>query len=250
MRYLFVYQDFVASVEELLAELSVTDIQVISVKKGESSPSTAVLSCLPEAGGVCAVIQVDRKYRKSLGAVEVEQVFKQFRRNDQVLRQWLVPIPAREQARCPPTEAFEAAVADCGWLMLADDALVRADEVSPIRWDFVGRAAQLLRRLALGEQLGPMRQWQANHGIHFAPNGQVHFSYSLPKGPPIQPVYWHLTEGRSTTAEGASRIYFDLRSVEGVAHVLVFYVGPHPEDGGYQASFESAKWCGAPPGAH
>lgn len=250
MRYIFVYQDFFGTVEQLLTDLGVTDVQVILVKKGQQAASEAELQRLQSSGGSCVLIQVERRFKKSLGDVEIAHSIKQFRRDDKVLQGWLLPDPPSEHVSPPPSEAFSLAAADCCWLVFADSALNRADEIASIRWSFVDRAAQLLRRLALGEQLGPMREWEGRFDVNFANNGQVRYSFDAPRQPHTEAVEWHLSSGRKTTPEGASRVYFDHRRIAGVWHVLVFYVGPHPADGTYPATFADTVWSTVNPPGH
>ncbi|MEA9753722.1 hypothetical protein VDG64_00675 [Xanthomonas campestris pv. raphani] len=250
MRYIFVYQDFFGTVEQLLAELGVTDVEVILVKKGQQAVSEAELQRLQSTGGSCVLIQVERRFKKSLGDVEIAHFIKQFRLKDKVLQGWLLPDPPPEEGCAAPKAAFLQAAADCCWLVFADSALSRADEIASIRWAFVNRAAQLLRRLAMGEQLGPMREWEGRFDVNFANNGQVRYAFNPPKHQHRQAVEWHLSAGKRTTAEAASRIYFDHRQIGGISHVLVFYVGPHPADGTYPATFTDPAWSTVNPPGH
>ncbi|HFE45625.1 MAG TPA: hypothetical protein ENJ18_09030 [Nannocystis exedens] len=49
---------------------------------------------------------------------------------------------------------------------------------------------------------------------------------------------WHLKEGDKTTRESAARIYFERVEVAGEVKVLVFYLGPHPDDRKYSVCID------------
>jgi len=90
-----------------------------------------------------------------------------------------------------------------------------------------------LARYADGEDLGPLRNWKDNYGVDFAPNGRVKHEYVITwRGHEREgTTEWHLKEGDKTERESAARIYFERVDFETEVKVVVFYVGPHPEDG-------------------
>lgn len=241
MRYLFVYQDFVKPVEALLVELAAADVIVVPVAKRARAVHPDVLLAAQGDGGVCAAVQVDRAYIRTLAGLTLEQNFKRFRADDRVLRDWISPTPPVVNTPPAPSVAFANACEGCGWLVLSDRALDRCDEITPLRWGFVQKSAALLRKLAMGVEIGDLRSSRARHAVDYAPNGRVHFKYRLP-GAQFQQTPRHFKEGDGTTAEGAARIYFDLVDQANIRHVVVLYVGPHPADGEYEVTFRDARW--------
>ncbi|MGS1126775.1 hypothetical protein ACVCL3_07250 [Rhodanobacter sp. UC4437_H4] len=241
MRYLFVYQHFAIQARELVARTGATDVEVVLVKKGEDRPDDHLFGRLDTIKPMCATCQVVRGYRRAVEAVTtVEYCAKTFRVDDQQLIAWLQATkPAAAQAVICPTAAFRACVAQCDHLVLAAGALTRADETDRLRWPFIQRAANILTRKAQGEDLGPMREWKARHGVDYAAHSKVGF-----KGGPAQQKKtssWHLKDGDHTTAEAAARVYFDCLERHGQSIVVVFYVGPHPPDKVYDWVFEGEE---------
>lgn len=247
MRFLLVYQDLVPEVMELLAELKVADVEVIKVAKRQKEIEPDQFVRVSTAGGVCALIQVDREYKNSVAKLNVEHNFKKFRSKDQILRAWLVPTPPADHQPLEPMAAFEKAKEDCEWLVFSDTALVSANDIAPLRWGFANRAAALLRRLACGEDLGAMRNWRADYNVDFAANGRVRCVYHVPDHPHSKKTEWHLKDGDNTTADAAARVYFNCHPVNRVNHVLVLYVGPHPPDGDLNVSLGGATWAKSEP---
>lgn len=123
--------------------------------------------------------------------------------------------------------------------MLHTDALKHADDLVEHRWEFAALGAELLARYALGESLGPLRNWKSAHGVDFATNGQVTYKYRGSSGSETCDgrTDWHLKEGDNTTRESAARIYFARVEFSSGTRVVVFYVGPHPKDGERAVSF-------------
>jgi hypothetical protein len=132
-----------------------------------------------------------------------------------------------------PSDAFRAAAERAPWLVIHPDALQLADELAEHRWQFATLGANLLADYALGKSLGPFRDLKRNHGIDFAANGRVAYGYEVVSGSEVQKgrTEWHLKEGDRTSRESAARIYFARVEFGSGVRVIVFYVGPHPEDG-------------------
>ena len=232
MRFLFVYQDFAGPAQALIRRMGVSDVTLVIVRKWETAPNDAERELLDR--GDCApaaICQVLRKYKRFVEPfVKVEYEAKKFRSDDQQLEAWL----RNEQAVAAPeyrapSIVFRAHAESCTKFKLADTALNRADELDPCRWPFANKAADLLLRYVVKGDTGPMREWKVMHGVDFAPNGQVRFECG--GSICVSWTEWHLTEGNRTTAERAARIYFHCSEANGDRTVVVFYVGPHPEDG-------------------
>lgn len=235
MRFLFVYQDFATQARNLVGELLVRDVQVVVARKGEVFPNAAEIEMLKKhPGAEAAACQLNRKYRKNVEQyVSFTVAPKKFRFGDQVLREWLVPSDQQADAVAAPSAAFREADRVSALLRLHSRALDRSDDLDPTRWSFAAAAANLLARLASGEDLGPLREWGERHGVAFAANGQVRYRWTLRHDGEFSDGVseWHLKAGDKTTAERAARIYFQPVDVGGQKLVLVFYVGPHPQDG-------------------
>jgi hypothetical protein len=231
MRFLFVYQDYAHEARRLLDELSVSDVQIIVARRGESAPSEdeiLILKKHPDAPA--AACELNRKYRKAAEKyVNFTVEPKKFRFQDRVLRDWLAPPTAAPVAQvATPSQSFGGLKS--GALMLHPNALDRADELAKHRWAFAAKSAALLERFANNDStLGPMSEWKENHGVAFAPNGAVSYAcvFTCGHGDCRTVSPWHLKEGDKTTPEAAARIYF--QRVESM--VLISYVGPHPDDG-------------------
>lgn len=238
MRFLFVYQDFAVRARDLLTRVPCRDVHLILVRMDEREPpppERALLLLHPRAPA--AACQVVRHYRKALATlVELQYEPNAFRDDDRQLIDWLSGTSAVPEIATyrKPRETFEQVASRTPNLVLAPEALTKADEIAQLRWGFVDRAASLLGRYALNEDLGPLREWQSRHRCQFAANGPVRFQYSLDNlsVSPTRTSEWHLKEGDHTTREAAARVYFarvELKS--GGTRVIVFYCGPHPPDG-------------------
>ncbi len=235
MRFLFVYQDYGDQARNLLAELGVRDVEVIIARKGAVGPTDEEMLAIKSVEGAqAAACELNRKYRKAVDQfVEFTCEPKKFRFGDQQLREWLVPVNNPPVIFGLPSEAFKAAAERVPELILHDDALLLADQISQHRWPFATLSADLLARFASGEQLGPRRGWKADYGVEFAGNGRVSYRYVGTCGEPgcSGRTEWHLKEGDNTTRESAARIYFARVDHASGPRVVVLYVGPHPEDG-------------------
>ena len=238
MRFLFVDHNHAGACQDLLAELDVVDVRVVKVKPREIAPGPDVVELLKQhPNAPAAACEVNRKYRKAASAhVQFSLEPKKFRPGDIPLRHWLRPPQTNTRANMPPRAAFLSVAASEPKCLLCLNALDEADQLLPLRWGFANRAAELLARHARGDNLGPMRDWKANHGLEFAANGPVVFKYRRPGAPVDTSVEWHLKEGDNTSREGAARVYFDTFVSEGAQQVVVFYVGPHPNPGTRKAS--------------
>lgn len=244
MRFLIVYQDFARDARELVQSLGAVEVQVIVAKKGESEPGQRERDLLlAHRGASCAACQVVRSYRKSIkDIVNLEYEPKQFRKEDLILRNWLVPslVESVDSPLFEPRTAFEAAARSEPRLIIGPKALETANDLVHERWRFASRAASLLERFARGDDLGSFRDWRVNHCVECAVNGQVYFECRLHCGKQvcISKSEWHLKEGDRTTREGAARVYFDKIEVAGLSWVVVTYCGPHPCDGRYECTVE------------
>lgn len=241
MRFLFVYQDFAKEARELVRKLAVSDVTVIVVRRNEDYPSREELELLGCNMPAAAVCQVVRKYKKNLrDLVTLEYEAKSFRQDDLQLAQWLQPAPTSAAQPRRPSEAFEIALSTYGQLKAARHALDAVDEIHERRWAFVESACTLLGRYAQGENLGPMREWEARFGVSFAANGRVsHKCYVPGQKQPSPATEWHLKDGDKTTADDAPRIYFDVLQLNEQRIVVVFYAGPHPSDGAYSVTLDA-----------
>jgi hypothetical protein len=244
MRFLFVYETAAGKVRDLLAELLVQDVHVIVARRGELSPRSADQALLEQhSGAEAAACELNRKYRKNVqGFVTFTVEPRKFRAEDRQLRDWLTRRdPAEESPRtwpAPETAFLDAATSPS--LCLLSGALDTANRLDESRWAFAAKSADLLRNHADGgSDLGPFREWQANHGVAFAANGRVEYRYraSTRTDRYNRPSQWHLKAGDRTSPELAARIYFTVAELDGKSIVLVAHVGPHPSDGSYSADF-------------
>lgn len=237
MRFLFVYQDYAQQARGLLEELLVRDVTIVVVRKNAVQPTEEELILLRRhPGAVAAACEVHRKYRKTIAPlVTLCCEPKKFRIDDQVLREWLLPKDALERVLKRPTEVFGEAVQRSKLLVLHTSALAEADRAAEHRWDFVAAAAEILVRYANGEDLGSLRNWKAEYGVDFAANGKVSYKFRITCGTEVREgkTAWHLKEGDATTREAAVRIYFVRAEFTTGARVVVFHVGPHPDDSEY-----------------
>jgi hypothetical protein len=235
MRFLFVYQDYAALARELLDELHVRDVRLIIARKNAQAPTDDEVSVLDENRGAdAAACEINRKYRKR--AAEFVTFCcepKKFRLEDQQLREWLVPTGRVAVSYKKPSVAFRTAALRSTALIFHSAALNDADQLVEHRWRFAETGADLLARYANGDQLGALREWKEKFGVDFAANGRVVFKYKWTSGSEYREgrTEWHLKEGDNTTKESAARIYFARVEFSGGARVVIFYVGPHPEDG-------------------
>jgi len=242
MRFLVVYQDFSRPAQEVVDRLGVEDVTVLIVQKGEREVSAEFVAKLQKhPNAPTAVCQVVRKFKKSIAAlVDIQYTAKKFRQDDQQLANWLLPPETVDESYLAPAEAITNAILEAKHLVAADGALEHADKLAGHRWKFANRSADLLARYAEGEDLGPLRNWKESHGVDFAANGRVSYEYVVSsKGEDAKGITeWHLKEGDKTTRESAARIYFECVEVAGEVKVLIFYVGPHPNDGKYSVCID------------
>lgn len=240
MRFLFVYQDYSDKAHRIVEALAVSDVTVIVVRKKEDYPSREELDLIGNGQPDAAICQVVRKYKKNIDAlVNIQYEAKSFREDDLQLKQWLQPAPAAAAQPLRPSESFANVLAECESLIIARQALAAVDDIHQRRWAFVQNACVLLRRHAQGEDLGPMRDWEARFGVAFAANGQVSFCCEVPERKQKWPASeWHLKEGDKTSADDAPRIYFDVLEIDNQRRVIISYAGPHPKDGKYSAAID------------
>jgi hypothetical protein len=236
MRFLFVYQDFAEAARRLLEQLAVDDVVLIIARKNEDAPTKEELAQLTaNPAAAAAACQVNRKYVKSVaGLVTLAYQAKKFRADDQQLRGWLVPVAVVLVEPDAPSHAFLKVTGQAASsLVIVPDALEHADEIEKHRWGFATKSAGLLAKYAAGEIAGSLRNSKSDHGVEFAANGRVAFRYTVRLGSHGHSgrCEWHLKEGDNTTRESAARVYFDRIEIGGRILVVVFYVGPHPDDG-------------------
>lgn len=241
MRFLFVFHRQEAPARALLQRLGVADVVLIVIKQNQIEPSPEEMEKLVGAGPTeAAACGVARKYRKTIPQnINLAVEPKEFRPDDKVLEQWLVPPPSTARSFQLPSIEFERAISGSnGRLVAIPKALVTANDLEALRHPFAGISATLLGRLATGEALGPMREWKATYQVDFAANGPVTYKYEIRYGPErqVRATQWHLKAGDRTSAEGAARIYFDVLNFS-VLHVVIFHVGPHPKNGEYVVPF-------------
>lgn len=240
MRFLFVYQDYAQQARSLLEQLLVRDVTIVVVRKNAVEPNQEEMNLLRRhLGATAAACEVNRKYRKNIDPlVTLCCEPKKFRIDDQVLREWLVPTEAARPSLKRPSAAFADALRASSSLVLHHGALTEADDAAEHRWEFVRLSAEILVRYANGEVLGPMRNWKGEHGVDFAANGRVAFKFRVACDGQVREgrTEWHLKEGDATTRESAVRIYFTRVEFPSGQRVIVFRVGPHPEEAEYTAT--------------
>lgn len=188
-----------------------------------------------------AICSVNRKFKNSIKAlVDIQYEAKKYRKDDQQLENWLLPLDNINEALLSPAEALNNAIRETQHLVAADGALRHADEIAKHRWKFANRSANLLARYAKDEDLGPLRNWKEDYGVDFAANGQVRYEYEvISKGEHVNGITeWHLKEGDNTTRKSAARIYFERVEIGREVKVVVFYVGPHPDDGEHSVQID------------
>lgn len=241
MRFLFVYQDYAEQARRLLDDLAVRDVTLILARKNANGPTSEDVKLLEaNKGADAAGCEINRKYRKSAAAyVTFCCEPKKFRFEDQQLREWLVPKDRGAVAFGKPSDAFRDAASRAPSLLLHSDALEFADDIAEHRWQFATLGADLLARYALGEPLGPLREWKPTYGVDFAASGRVAYKYNGRCGAEARESRseWHLKEGDHTSRESAARIYFARVEFASGPRIVVFYVGPHPQDGDRSVSF-------------
>jgi hypothetical protein len=138
-----------------------------------------------------------------------------------------LPIPHQGPL---PSEAF-ASVASAT-LILAKDALSKADRITIRRYDFAIRAASALAAFA-GQREVPegLSKFFKDRDLDFAVNGPTLATYDVIKNGAVVSklsTEWHLKEGDMTSQEDAARIYFHSATVDGTWYVFVLWCGPHP----------------------
>ena len=214
---------------------NVQEVTLIVARKNASAPTADEVKVLEaHKGADAAACEINRKYRKSVASLVTFCLEpKKFRFDDQPLREWLVPKDRVPITYGKPSAAFLAAARRSSLLVLHPDALMSADELVEHRWEFATLGANLLARYASGDSLGPLRDWKGDHGVDFAANGRVSYKYRATCGTDVRDsrTGWHLKEGDNTTRESAARIYFARVDFNSGARVVVFYVGPHPDNG-------------------
>lgn len=240
MRFLFVYQDYAEATRTLVASLGVVDVEVIVARKSEDYPSAEEINQIGKGNPAAAICQVVRRYKNNIKSlVDIQYEAKQFRREDQQLREWLIPAQIPQVAAPKPSEAIDPLIKH-DQVLVAEHAFDTIDEIHERRHPFVQRACALLVRYADGEALGPMRDWKSQFNVDFAPNGRV--SYRCEDATTKKswdPSSWHLKEGDNTTPDDAARIYFNTIELDGRSLLVVSYAGPHPTDGKYSAKIKS-----------
>lgn len=250
MRFLFVYQDYSEEARKLLEELEVRDVRLVIARRNAQAPTEDEVKLLEaHRGAEAAACEINRKYRKSAAPlVSFCCEPKKFRSGDQRLREWLVPRNRVMVSFGKPSEAFMDASRRQPALVLHADALRTADEIVEHRWQFATLGATLLARYAAGERLGAPREWKSTHGVDFAVNGRVAFKFmgTWEGDSRSERTEWHLKEGDNTTRKSAARIYFARVDFSSGTRVVVFYVGPHPDDGERSVSFEIESSTTAP----
>lgn len=243
MRFLFVYQDYAVEVRQLKKELAADDVTIIIARKRERCPNQEEMKLLQaHKGAPAAACEIDRHYRKSIeNLVSLCYEPKKFRFGDLQLKEWLAPTKSAPSTITwpKPSEAFREACQRTHRLVVHPNALKNADDLPDHRWRFAKLGADVLADYADGRVSGALSNLQTSHGVQFAANGQVSFGYTVQcAGNTITGnTSWHLKEGDYTTRIGAARIYFGYIDTPTGRRVLVFYVGPHPENGEHQVSF-------------
>lgn len=239
MRFLFIYQSFAVQARDLVARLGASDVHVIIVRDREDYPSPDELALIGNGHPPAAVCQVVRKYTRNIkGIVDIQLDPKEFRENDQQLIEWIAPPNA---AVATPTKAPSIAFADAQQaatkLIFAHNALRYADDLERRRWPFVNRAAALFAKMANDEYVGPMREWLRLHKVEFAQTGRVSYECFMgtKNNKVIEMTERHVKEGDQTHNTDCARIYFDTMSLLNINYVVIFYVGPHPDDKPYEA---------------
>jgi hypothetical protein len=247
LRFLVVHQNYSNAARELLEAYPSANVALLIVRRDENAPGqeeAEMLKAHPDAR--TAAPGVHRKYRKALSSTfrcRLEYEPNAFRADDQQLHAWLRGPTTSEATETPPLPAvaFARAVAEADRMVLADNALARANEIAEVRHDFTLNAANALAELAnaQGETGQSLDTWFSARHLHFANSGGVTFQYRRRDGGEgSRKTQRHLKSGDATTPQAAARIYFDLVGASsGAVYVVAFYVGPHPADGSHVAEF-------------
>lgn len=242
MRFLFVYQSFAVQARDLVTRLGVSDVRVIIVRDREDYPNSEELALIGNDCPPAAVCQVVRKYARNIkDLVDIQIDPKEFRENDQRLIEWIAPQNETQIAIKAPSIAFLDAQKEAKKLIFAHNALKHADNLERRRWPFVNRAAALFMKMANGEDVGPMREWLHLHKVEFAQNGKVSYECFMEtkKNKVIEETERHVKEGDKTHNTDCARIYFDTMRLMNSNYVVVFYVGPHPDEKLHEALIDA-----------
>lgn len=243
MRLLFLPQSYARQADELLTELGVCDVQVVLVARSEYAVPVEhgrTLHAHPDAN--VATVQVNKRYVKSIESLGVRVACerKEFRSEDPILRAWLSPPSgvSRHVDQLLPSQAFADASARQQRLHIVNGALNESNNLDPLRHPFCNNAAKALEAYASsgGSTGAGLADWFRGYQVDYAANGQVSFTYDAHLGSNhVRDRYseWHLKQGDRTTREKAARVYFHNIRLEGDFHVIVFYCGPHPDDGNH-----------------
>jgi hypothetical protein len=241
MRYLFVFASFEFSARETVKKSGATDVEVIPVPNKHKVPPPVVVAKVARCRAACSGIA--KPYRRQLRAIlNLEYEGKEYRPDDQQLRNWLVPAVPITQTTPKPSDAFQAEAKKTPRLILMPGCLDTADELTPLRWPFVQAAAILLGRLARGEDCGNPRDWKHKHGARYSRNGDVRYTFEFThhgKKYSEKEVDFHLKEGDYTERENCARVYYWRCGADPANRlILVFYVGPHPKPNVYESKHQ------------
>lgn len=232
MRFLVVYKDYVRDAKNLLAELGISDVQVLACGWEKEPAGDARRQLAHNPGAEVGFVGVNKKYRKAVGkrlgcreAANVATVVS----GRATLAAWLRPADVAPPAWAEPDEAFRRAADGQPRLIFAVGALDQANRISELRVPFANRAAAALARYAAagGTASGGLKQFFAEQGVNFAVGGEIIVTYRLHRrgvAPITKSSQWHLKEGDHTTADDAARVYF--HNAGGI--VVVLRCGPHP----------------------
>ncbi|MCB9376702.1 MAG: hypothetical protein H6515_12670 [Microthrixaceae bacterium] len=253
MRFLFVYETAAGKVRDLLAELLVQDHVIVDSAGANSALDLRIrLSSSNTAAQKRRCMRTEPQVpQERPGVRDVHGRTQEVPGGGPTAADWLTRRdPADERGHgCREERSRHMAsrqkhgVPRCShipFVVLCSGALDTANRLDESRWAFAAKSADLLRNHADGgSDLGPFREWQANHGVAFAANGRVEYRYraSTRTDRYNRPSQWHLKAGDRTSPELAARIYFTVAELDGRSIVLVAHVGPHPSDGSYSADF-------------
>ncbi len=227
MRFILIHKARVKEAKDFVDASGVVDVKIIPLGQ-EREPTSATLEALQSGSCRVALVGVRKEYKKALASagfepeVKVENVF--------ALEQWLRPAGTPPPPSLPSVSFHKAALEPR--LIFGVRALDRADDLAPLRYAFVARAADALVQLARkGTSNSPLEDFFAERSLTYAINGNISVTANIHSGSATRQVTTerHLKQGDSTTAESAARIYFHCDRLPDGGHlVLVLYCGPHP----------------------
>jgi hypothetical protein len=249
MRVVLTSVHCVQNVNELAAALGVKDVQVMvssepaGLTKGERQ---RLLAVRPES-----VFCIDIKRELHGEAADLLLPFAtpvlgphSWKHHQGKLTAWLSSVAgaaAVEPSSLLPSAAFERAAAGEACLLLAEDALLKADRLVVAAHLWANAAAEALSEFARrgGRGLDPVTFFHSfRQDLDFAPGGNELWKFEVvtPAGSQYKETRRHLlleVRGWRPRPE-VPRVYFETVGYRGKVYTAVLYCGPHPASGSTQ----------------